>query len=182
MYQRSTYDLETITTLPPRGEHHIARLIEELGENPAREGLQRTPHRVWESLSHLTDGYGQDLGDVIGDAIFEESYDEMVVVRDVEFYSLCEHHMLPFFGVAHIAYIPDGRIVGLSKLPRAVDVFSHRRQVQERLTTPIADGLEDALPPKAIAAVKEAAHLCSMRLGVATQRSTTVTSATRGIV
>src|SRR5947209_575966 len=181
MYEVSIQDLPAITTLPTRGEHHVARLLEELGEDPSREGLQRTPHRVWKSLSHLTDGYNRDLADVIGDAVFEETYDEMVLVRDVEFYSLCEHHMLPFFGKVHIAYIPDGRIVGLSKLPRAVDVFSHRLQVQERLTTQIADGLEEVLQPKGVAVIAEASHLCMMMRGVEKQSSRTVTSAMRGI-
>src|SRR5436305_1118838 len=123
------------TMIVPRGETLIRRVIEELGEDPERAGLVRTPHRVWESLAFLTDGYDHDVSDVIGEALFEEEYDEMVVVRDIEFYSLCEHHMLPFFGRCHIAYIPNGRIVGLSKLPRVVDLYSHRLQVQERLTT-----------------------------------------------
>ena len=170
-----------LTPFPSRGPHHVARLLEELGEDPSREGLERTPHRVWESLSFLTDGYGRELEDVVGDAVFEERYDEMVVVRDIEFYSLCEHHMLPFFGRAHIAYVPDGRIVGLSKLPRAVDLFSHRLQVQERLTTQIADALEDVLQPKGVGVVMEAAHLCMMMRGVQKQSSQTMTSAMRGI-
>jgi GTP cyclohydrolase I len=155
-------------------------MIEELGEDPAREGLVRTPNRVWDALSFLTDGYDVDLLDVVGAALFEEPYDEMVVVRDVDFYSLCEHHLLPFYGKAHIAYVPDGRIVGLSKLPRVVDVYSHRLQVQERLTTQIADALDDVLRPKGVAVVMEAAHLCMMMRGVQKQNSQTVTSAMRG--
>lgn len=162
-------------------EYHIGRLLEAVGEDPSRDGLLKTPQRVWDSLSFLTDGYSKDLEDVIGDAVFEEQYDEMVLVRDIEFYSLCEHHMLPFFGRAHIAYIPDGRIVGLSKVPRVVDVYSHRLQVQERLATQIADGLESALQPQGVAVVIEASHLCMMMRGVGKQQSRTVTSAMRGI-
>jgi GTP cyclohydrolase I len=170
-----------LRTLPSRGEQYIARLIEELGENPRRPGLAKTPYRVWESLSYLTNGYDVDLQDVVGDAIFEEPYDEMVAVRDIEFFSLCEHHMLPFFGRAHIAYIPDGKIVGLSKVPRILDVFSHRLQVQERLTTELADGLDEILQPKGVGVVLEASHLCMMMRGVEKQDSQTVTSAMRGV-
>jgi GTP cyclohydrolase I len=168
------------TPFPVRGEQHVSRLLEELGEDPAREGLVRTPHRVWESLRFLTEGYHVDPIDVVGDAVFEEQYDEMVVVQDIEFYSLCEHHMLPFFGRAHVAYIPNGRIVGLSKLPRLVDVFSHRLQVQERLTTQIADSLTDLLSPQGVGVVLEGEHLCMMMRGVQKQSSRTVTSAMRG--
>jgi GTP cyclohydrolase I len=162
------------------GPQLITRLLEELGEDPGREGLERTPARVWQSLSSLTEGYDQDIADVVGEAIFEEQYDEMVVVRDIEFYSLCEHHLLPFFGQAHIAYIPDGRIVGLSKLPRLVDMFSHRLQVQERLTTQIAEAMEEVLQPQGVGVVVEASHLCMMMRGVQKQRSQTMTSAMRG--
>jgi GTP cyclohydrolase IA len=168
------------TVLTPRGETLVYRLLEELGEDPERQGLLRTPHRVWEALSFLTEGYTQDVMDVVGDAVFDERYDEMVAVRDIEFYSLCEHHMLPFFGRCHIAYIPDGKIVGLSKLPRIVDLFSHRLQVQERLTTQVADALEEVLRPKGVAVVIEASHLCMMMRGVSKQNSETVTSAMRG--
>lgn len=164
-----------------RGPQLITRLLEALGEDPDREGLVRTPERVWNSLSYLTDGYGQEVADVIGDAVFEEQYDEMVVVRDIELYSLCEHHLLPFFGRAHVAYVPDGRIVGLSKLPRVVDLFSRRLQVQERLTTQIADALAEVLQPKGVGVVIEASHLCMMMRGVQKQNSATVTSAMRGI-
>lgn len=169
-----------VTALPVRGEQLVRRLLDELGEDPSREGLVATPSRVWKSLSFLTDGYGQDLADVIGDAVFEEQYDEMVAVLDIEFFSLCEHHMLPFFGRAHIAYLPDGKIVGLSKLPRLVDAFSHRLQVQERLTTQIADALEEVLQPKGVAVLLEGSHLCMMMRGVQKQNSHTVTSAMRG--
>jgi GTP cyclohydrolase IA len=171
----------TLTPFVPPVPQLVERLLDELGEDPEREGLRQTPQRVWRSLSYLTDGYSQDVFEVVGDALFEESYDEMVVVRDIEFYSLCEHHMLPFFGNAHVAYIPDGRIVGLSKLPRIVDLFSHRLQVQERLTTQIAEALEEVLQPRGVAVVVEASHLCMMMRGVQKQHSQTVTSAMRGI-
>lgn len=170
-----------LTHLPPRGVQLVTRLLTELGEDPGREGLVRTPERVWASLTALTDGYDRDVADVIGDAVFHENYDEMVLVRDIEFYSLCEHHLLPFFGRVHIAYIPDGRIVGLSKLPRLVDLFSHRLQVQERLTTQIADALEESLQPRGVGVVVGASHLCMMMRGIEKQRSETVTSAMRGI-
>ena len=164
-----------------RGEYLIAGLLAELGEDPRREGLARTPERVWKSLSTLTDGYDRDLAEVIGDALFDEAYDEMVLVRDIEFYSLCEHHLLPFFGRVHIAYIPNGRIVGLSKLPRLVDLYSHRLQVQERLATQIADALVEVLEPKGVGVVIQAAHLCMMMRGVQKQGAETLTSAMRGI-
>jgi GTP cyclohydrolase I len=165
----------------PRGPQLVRELLTEMGEDPAREGLADTPERVWASLSFLTDGYDRDIADVVGDAIFEEEYDEMVAVRDVEFYSLCEHHLLPFFGRAHIAYIPDGTIIGLSKLPRLVDLFSHRLQVQERLTTQIAAALEEVLAPRGVGVVLEGSHLCMMMRGVQKQQAETVTSAMRGI-
>jgi GTP cyclohydrolase IA len=167
--------------LASRGELLVRHLLEELGEDPGREGLVRTPHRVWTSLSALTDGYDVEIMDVVGSALFREEYDEMVVVKDIDFYSLCEHHMLPFYGKAHIAYIPNGRIVGLSKLPRVVDVFSHRLQVQERLTQQIADALDEVLEPKGVGVVLGASHLCMMMRGVQKQNSQTVTSAMRGI-
>ncbi|HZS93252.1 MAG TPA: GTP cyclohydrolase I FolE [Chloroflexota bacterium] len=165
---------------PSVGKQIVSRLLEELGEDPGREGLRRTPQRVWDSLSFLTDGYDRDPLDVVGDALFFEDYDEMVVVRDIEFYSLCEHHLLPFFGCVHVAYIPNGRIVGLSKLPRLVDVFTHRLQVQERLTTQIAEALEEVLEPQGVAVVIEASHLCMMMRGVQKQAARTLTSAVRG--
>lgn len=175
-------DLITVpTSISGRGAALVERLLEALGEDPGREGLQKTPERVWNSLSYLTEGYALDIEDVIGDAVFEEPYDEMVVVRDIELYSLCEHHLLPFFGRAHVAYIPDGRIVGLSKLPRVVDLFSRRLQVQERLTTQIADALDEVLQPKGVGVVLEASHLCMMMRGVQKQNSATVTSAMRGL-
>jgi GTP cyclohydrolase I len=178
--QQSVIYPSDVTTFCPRGEQLVSHLLDELGEDSAREGLIATPSRVWKSLSFLTDGYGKHASDVVGDAIFEERYDGMVVVRDIEFFSLCEHHMLPFFGRAHISYLPNGRIVGLSKLPRLVDLFSHRLQVQERLTTQIADALEQVLQPKGVAVVLEGSHLCMMMRGVQKQNSQTVTSAMRG--
>jgi GTP cyclohydrolase IA len=175
------HTLPAPTVLVPRGEGVVRRLLEELGEDPEREGLLRTPHRVWESLSFLTEGYDRDVQDVVGEALFEEPYDEMVTVRDIEVYSLCEHHMLPFFGTCHIAYIPDGRVVGLSKLPRVVDLFSHRLQVQERLTAQIAEALEDVLKPRGVGVIIEASHLCMMMRGVEKQGARTTTSAMRGL-
>jgi GTP cyclohydrolase I len=159
----------------------IRELLAELGEDPDREALLRTPARVAESLRFLTQGYGVDVRDVIRDAVYAEPYEEMVLVRDVEVYSLCEHHMLPFYGRAHIAYMPRGRIVGLSKLPRVVDVFARRLQVQERLTTQIAGALDEALHPYGVAVVIEAFHLCMMMRGVQKQNSQTVTSALTGV-
>ena len=156
-------------------------LLAELGEDPDREALLRTPARVADSLRFLTQGYGVDVLDVIRDAVYAEPYEEMVLVRDVEVYSLCEHHLLPFYGRAHIAYMPRGHIVGLSKLPRVVDVFARRLQVQERLTTQIAQALDEALHPYGVAVVIEAFHLCMMMRGVQKQNSQTVTSALTGV-
>ena len=151
-----------------------------LGEDPDRAGLQRTPERVANSMMWLTRGYGQRVEDVVGDAVFEEAHESMVMVRDIELYSMCEHHMLPFFGKAHIAYIPDGKIVGLSKLPRIVEVFARRLQVQERLTEQVAQAIEDVLHPRGVGVVIEAQHLCMMMRGVEKQNSRTITSALRG--
>ncbi len=158
----------------------VRRQLAFLGEDPDREGLQRTPERVANSLMWLTRGYGESVEDVVGDAVFEEAHESMVMVRDIELYSMCEHHMLPFFGRAHIAYIPDGKIIGLSKLPRIVEVFARRLQVQERLTEQVAQAIEDALHPRGVGVVIEAQHLCMMMRGVEKQNSTTITSALRG--
>jgi GTP cyclohydrolase I len=158
----------------------IERLIREVGEDPAREGLLHTPDRVARSLRFLLSGYDRNVADVINGAVFAEPYEEMVLVRDIEVYSLCEHHLLPFFGKAHVAYLPRGRIVGLSKLPRIVEVFARRLQVQERLTTQIAGALDEALAPYGVAVVIEASHLCMMMRGVEKQNSRTVTSALTG--
>ena len=162
-------------------EEVVRRMLLHLGEDPDREGLRRTPARVAKSMRWLTRGYDKSIQDVIGNAVFEEAHESMVLVRDVEVYSLCEHHMLPFFVKAHIAYYPNGRIVGLSKLPRVVDVFARRLQVQERLTDQIADALMDVLEPMGVGVVIEAYHLCMMMRGVQKQNSKTVTSALRGI-
>ena len=159
----------------------VHRQLTLLGEDPAREGLLRTPERVAKSLSWLTRGYHEDLLEVVNGAIFEEKHESMVLVRDVEVYSMCEHHMLPFFGKAHVAYIPNGRILGLSKVPRVVDVFARRLQVQERLSDQIADALMDVLEPQGVGVVIEAQHLCMMMRGVEKQNSTRVTSAVRGV-
>jgi GTP cyclohydrolase I len=161
-------------------EAAVRQQLELLGEAPDREGLAKTPGRVARSMAFLTQGYHQDARTVIGDAMFEEEHSNMILVRDIELYSMCEHHMLPFFGKAHIAYIPDGRIVGLSKLARVVDIFARRLQVQERLTFEIAQALTDVLKPRGVGVVIEAAHLCMMMRGVQKQNSTTVTSAVLG--
>ncbi|MEX1185786.1 MAG: GTP cyclohydrolase I FolE [Gemmatimonadaceae bacterium] len=158
----------------------VRRQLELLGEDPAREGLLKTPSRVASSLKWLTRGYEVNVADVVGDAIFEEKHDNMIMVRDIEVYSLCEHHMLPFFGKAQVAYIPNGRIIGLSKLPRIVDVFARRLQVQERMTEEIAQALTDILQPRGVGVVIEALHLCMMMRGVQKQNSKTITSAMHG--
>jgi GTP cyclohydrolase I len=154
----------------------IRTMLEQIGEDPERQGLLKTPERVAASMKFLTQGYHRDVEAEIGDAVFDSDNREMVLVRDIDFYSLCEHHMLPFFGRAHVAYLPDGKIVGLSKLARVVDVFARRLQVQENLTTQIAQCLQDHLNPKGVAVVIEAQHLCMMMRGVEKQNSLTVTS------
>lgn len=161
-------------------EAMVATMIEALGEDPRREGLLKTPARVARSMRFLTGGYAGDPIQILNNAVFEESYDEMVLVKDIGFYSLCEHHMLPFFGRIHVAYIPDGRIVGLSKLPRMVGMFARRLQVQERLTTDIAGALETVLRPKGVAVVAESIHLCMMMRGVEQQSAFAITSSLRG--
>jgi GTP cyclohydrolase IA len=159
----------------------VHEMLLRLGEDPDRAGLRRTPERVEKSLQWLTRGYRMSVEQVIGDALFEEDHTSMVLVRDIEMYSLCEHHMLPFYGRVHIAYIPDGRIVGLSKLPRVVEVFARRLQVQERLTEQIARALMEVLRPQGVGVVCEASHLCMMMRGVEKQNSMTVTSAMQGV-
>jgi GTP cyclohydrolase I len=158
----------------------VREMLDQLGEDAAREGLQQTPARVEASLKWLTRGYQMSVEDVIGDAIYQEKHESMICVRDIEIYSMCEHHLLPFYGKAHVAYLPDGRIVGLSKIPRVVEVFARRLQVQERLTDQVADALCRVLKPLGVGVVIEAYHLCMMMRGVEKQNSKTVTSALRG--
>lgn len=159
----------------------VRRILEFIGEDPDREGLRDTPERMEKSMAYLTKGYRQNPEEVIGRAIFNESYDEMVVVRDIDFYSMCEHHLLPFSGKAHVAYIPKGKIVGLSKIPRMVDVFARRLQVQERMTQQIAQTLVDMLEPQGVAVVVEGYHMCMAMRGVEKQNSWMTTSAMRGV-
>ena len=161
-------------------EELIRELLKEIGEDPQREGLERTPTRVAKAWEYLTSGYQQNVNDVLNEALFTEEYDEMVVVKDIDLYSVCEHHLLPFFGKCHIAYMPSRRIVGLSKLPRLVEMFARRLQVQERLTTQIAQTLNDVLQPRGVAVVIEALHLCMLMRGVEKQNSKAVTSAMLG--
>ena len=158
----------------------VRRQLELLGEDTSRTGLVRTPHRVARSMAWLTRGYEVDLKDAVGQGIFADEHDNMIMVRDIELYSLCEHHILPFFGKAHIAYIPNGRILGLSKLPRIVDMFARRLQVQERLTSEIADAVDEVVKPLGVGVVIEASHLCMMMRGVEKQNSMTITSALLG--
>jgi len=161
-------------------EKLIAQLLKELGEDAQREGLEKTPERVANALRYLTSGYDKNVKEVLNDAMFVEDYDEMVIVKDIDFFSLCEHHLIPFFGKAHIAYMPRKKIVGLSKIPRLVEMFSRRLQVQERLTTQIAHTLNEALQPRGVAVVVEAIHLCMVMRGVEKQNSKAVTSAMLG--
>lgn len=177
LYQRKdVYDEARTAEIGRR----ITEIIDFLGEDSGREGLLRTPERVAKSLQFLTHGYGLDPDRILKSAIFEEDYSEMILVKDIEIFSLCEHHMLPFFGRAHVAYIPDGRIVGLSKIPRVVDVFARRLQVQERLTLQIRDAISTVLKPLGVAVVIEAQHLCMMMRGAEKQNSVTTTSAMSG--
>jgi len=156
-------------------------LLQEIGENPNREGLVKTPHRVAKSWDFLSKGYREDVNSIINNAVFEEKYDQMVLVKDIEFYSMCEHHLLPFFGYAHIAYIPNGKIIGLSKIPRLLDMFSRRLQVQERLTQEVSDVLNETLSPKGVAVILEAQHMCMQMRGVEKKNSYMSTSAMHGI-
>ena len=162
-------------------ENHIDAILRELGEDPNREGLRKTPERVARAMRELTRGYAQDPERIINGALFTEDYSEMIIMKDIDFFSLCEHHVLPFFGKAHIAYLPKGKIVGISKLARLVDVFARRLQVQERLTTQIASLLMEKLRPEGVAVVVEAEHLCMRMRGVEKQNSYVVTSAMFGV-
>lgn len=177
LYQREdTYHEETTEKLGS----HVTEIIDLIGEDSTREGLLKTPERVAKALQFLTHGYGLDPEAILTSALFNEDYSEMILVKDIEVYSLCEHHMLPFFGKAHVAYIPNGKIVGLSKIPRVVDVFARRLQVQERLTLQIRDAITDVLQPLGVAVVIEAKHLCMMMRGAEKQNSITTTSAMNG--
>lgn len=162
-------------------ESLIRELLLKMGEDPEREGLLKTPGRVDRSLAFLTAGYRMRLHDIINDAIFHESGSEMILVRDIEFYSMCEHHMLPFFGVAHVGYIPDGRVIGLSKIPRIVELFARRLQLQERLTRQVAECIQEVLAPKGVAVITQARHLCMMMRGVEKQSSMTAASSMLGV-
>jgi GTP cyclohydrolase I len=173
-------EMETDNAIQVEFEGLVRRQLEMLGEDPERDGLLKTPSRVAKSMAWLTRGYDLDARQVIGDALFEENHENMVMVRDIEMYSMCEHHMLPFFGKVHVAYIPNGKIVGLSKLPRVVEVFARRLQVQERLGEQIANAIDDVLQPKGVGVVIEAVHLCMMMRGVEKQSSRTFTSSLRG--
>ena len=162
-------------------EEAVSTMLELVGENPKREGLLKTPKRVFKSFMHLTEGYHQDPNKILGEALFQSTNDEMVLVRDIEFYSLCEHHLLPIIGRAHVAYIPDGKVVGLSKIPRMVNVFARRLQIQEQLTEQIADALMQTITPKGVAVVLQARHMCMEMRGVEKICSVTVSSALRGV-
>ena len=173
--------METQTTLTSASLEDLTReLLVRLGEDPKREGLVRTPERFAKAIHYLTKGYNEDPAEVLNGALFTVDYDEMVIVKDIEMFSLCEHHMLPFFGKVHIAYIPKGKVLGLSKLPRLVEVFARRLQVQERLTVEIAEAIQNAIQPMGVGVVIEARHLCMMMRGVEKQHSATVTSSMIG--
>ena len=162
-------------------EDAVREILSHIGEDPDREGLADTPKRVRKAYEFLTRGYRQDIGEVLNKAIFNEKYDEMVLVKNIDFYSLCEHHLLPFYGKVHVAYIPNGKIVGLSKIPRLVEVFARRLQVQERMTQQIADTIDEYLQPNGVAVVSEAFHMCMMMRGVEKQNSSATTSAMHGV-
>src|SRR5882724_9408605 len=172
---------DTVAALRGVSDEDLQReLLRRLGEDPDRDGLLKTPERIVKSMAFLTKGYREDPNDILRGALFDVDYDEMVIVRDIEFYSLCEHHMLPFIGKAHIAYIPQGKVIGLSKMARLVDVFARRLQVQERLTRQVAEAIDDAIHPQGVAVIMEAEHLCMMMRGVEKQHSSTTTSAMLG--
>jgi len=173
-------------SVPPALEKYstqeiYAELLRRYDEDPTRDGLLRTPERVEKAMKYLTQGYHQEPAGILQGALFDVDYDEMVLVKDIEFYSMCEHHMLPFFGRVHVAYIPNGKVVGLSKIPRLVEVFARRLQVQERMTRQIAEAIQDAINPQGVGVVIEARHLCMMMRGVEKQNSSTVTSAMLGV-
>jgi GTP cyclohydrolase I len=168
--------LETVST-----QELYRELLRRMGEDPERDGLLKTPERLEKAMGFLTRGYAMDVTEVLHDALFDVDYDEMVIVKDIEFYSQCEHHLLPFFGKAHVAYVPNGKVIGLSKIPRLVDVFARRLQVQERLTQQVGEAIQEAINPQGVAVILEAQHLCMMMRGVEKQHSFTVTSAMFGV-
>jgi GTP cyclohydrolase I len=172
---------EIVTAASLTTQELYRELLVRIGEDPTRDGLVDTPERMEKSMAFLTRGYAMNVNTVLHEALFDVDYDEMVIVKDIEFFSMCEHHLLPFFGKAHIAYVPNGKVIGLSKIPRVVDVFARRLQVQERLTTEIADAISEAIDPQGVAVILEAQHLCMMMRGVEKQHSATVTSAMRGV-
>jgi GTP cyclohydrolase I len=176
LVERTGHEIDQFTT-----QELYRELIARLGEDPERDGLKRTPERMEKAMQFLTRGYQQDAAAILRGAMFEVAYDEMVMVKDVEMFSLCEHHLLPFYGKVHVGYIPDGKVIGLSKIPRLIDVFARRLQVQERLTRDIATCIQDAIAPQGVGVVIEARHLCMMMRGVEKQHSTTVTSAMHGV-
>jgi GTP cyclohydrolase I len=159
----------------------VRRLLEQIGDDPCRQGLERTPLRVAKALRYLTSGYRTSVREVLNGALFDVCYDEMVIVKDIELFSLCEHHLLPFYGKAHVAYLPEKKVIGLSKLPRVVDMFARRLQIQERLTSQIAEAIQEAIEPRGVGVVVEARHLCMMMRGVEKQHSSAVTSAMLGV-
>jgi len=174
--------IEVPTSLDTASTQDLYReLLRRIGEDPTRDGLADTPQRVEKSMDFLTRGYGQTVTEVLHNALFDVDYDEMVIVKDIEFFSLCEHHMLPFFGKAHVAYVPNGKVIGLSKTARLVDVFARRLQVQERLTSQVANAIQEAIQPQGVAVILEAQHLCMMMRGVEKQHSSTITSAMLGV-
>ncbi len=179
IYQPEVLEDDAISA-DPKLEHLYAQMLEQIGEDPTRQGLLKTPRRAAKALQFLMQGYQQNLKDILNDAIFDEEYDDMVIVKDIEFYSLCEHHLLPFFGKCHVGYIPRKRIIGLSKIPRIVDMFARRLQVQERLTYQIAQALQEALEPVGVGVVMEAQHMCMMIRGVEKQHSKTMTNVMLG--
>jgi GTP cyclohydrolase I len=172
---------EPITAASLTTQELYREILLRIGEDPARDGLVDTPERMEKSMAFLTRGYAMDVNAVLHEALFDVDYDEMVIVKDIEFFSMCEHHLLPFFGKAHVAYVPNGKVIGLSKIPRVVDVFARRLQVQERLTTQIAEAISAAINPQGVAVILEAQHLCMMMRGVEKQHSATVTSAMLGV-
>ena len=180
-------DKATVTVMRRKRDHeagviaeHLREMLAHLGENPAREGLLRTPERFERALKFLTSGYEADIGKIVNNALFTEATDDMVIVKDIEFFSLCEHHLLPFFGKMHVAYLPQGKVIGLSKIPRIVDVFARRLQLQERLTQQVADTIRQVLDARGVAVVAEAQHFCMMMRGVEKQHSGTITSSMLG--